>query len=78
MPQAVVRIINHKGATFIELPEINFNGREILVRVLPTDDPAHLAVTCMQQIKNLMTRESIAAISSSGILAPSKKIIKPN
>lgn len=78
MPQAIIRIVNVAGATFIELPEVNFNGREILVRVFPTDDPAHLSVTCMQQLKQLMTRESIAEIRSSGILAPSKKVIKPN
>ena len=80
MPQAVTRMIRHAGATFIELPEVTFNGREILVRVLPTDDPGNLAVVCMKQLKSLMSRESLASISSQGVIAvPQKrKIIKPN
>jgi len=78
MPQAAVRVIRHAGATFIELPEVQFNGREILVRVLPTDDPANLAVTCMKQLKKLMSRESLSAINNAGIAAPRKKIIRPN
>jgi len=80
MPKAMIRMIKHAGVTFIELPEVGFNGREILVRVLPTDNPANLAVTCMKQLKSLMTREALADINSAGIVAVPKKrkLIVPN
>lgn len=70
MAQAVVRMIKHGGATFIELPEVNFNGREILVRVFPTDNPANVAVECMKILKE--------SISPTNIITPRQKIIKPN
>jgi len=85
MPQALVKMIDcnsrlKPGERFIELPEVSFNGREILVRVLPTDDPANVAVVCMKQIKELMTRDTVASITKAGIdraIKNSKKS-KPN
>ena len=74
MPQAAVRIIKHAGATFIEIPNVDFCGREILVRVLPTDNPTHVAVECMKQLAEFGKRAQLAPLPAS-ILVPEKKII---
>jgi len=70
-------MIRHAGVTFIEIPNVDFCGREILVRVLPTDNPAHVAVECMKQLADFGKRAQLAPVND--IVVPGKKkIIQPN
>ena len=78
MPQAATRMIKHAGATFIEIPNVDFCGREILVRLLPTDNPAHVAVECMKQLAEFGSRAQLAPISENIVIPKKKKVIQPN
>lgn len=69
MPQVAIRMIKFKDATFIEIPNCDFCGREILVRVLPTDDPGHVAMECMKQLAEFNKRAVLAPINSK-IITP--------
>ena len=77
MPQARVRIIRHAGVDFIEIPDVDFCGREILVRLLPTDNPAHVAVECMKQLADFGKRAQLAPVDNI-VVSVRKKVIQPN